>query len=642
MALIGIGFGIPSIAIKALKTLRRYHFDTNCLMFFAAIGAVGLQEFAEAAAVVFLFALSEWLEVRATARARHALAAIVQLRPDRANLIHPSTKELIVVAAAAVPVGALVSVKTGDKVPCDGVVVEGTSTLDESSLTGESRPITKGPNDEVSGGTVNSGLSPLTVRTTSTVDNSAVSRLIRLVEEAQANRSETEKLVDDFAKVYTPVVVLAAILMCTIPWLFGKEVGIKWTHSGLFLIVVACPCALVISTPVSYVAGLAATAQKGILIKGGATLEALGMVSHVCFDKTGTLTNGQFALLELKMMDKTLPRAEIFQYLSLMEEKASHPVAQAILAAAKREKVSIPKNMNLQRHTIIGGEGISGLIHDKTVHVGNERLFSRLGLLDSVPNAVRGEVEQWKVMGGTIGYMSIEGHGIVCAYCAADGIREEASRVVGNLKRAGVKVTMLTGDNADAAQAIGLQAGLVPDEIKAKLLPEEKLQFIESLSSGHINRSILLSLCHDRRGLALMCGDGVNDAPALAAANVGVAMGAGAALAMETADATLLDSSLEKLEYSMLMGRRVIGKIKQNVIFSLAVKAVVLGLAFSGTTDLWTAIGSDVGCMILVTLNAMLLLPRRQQSSDVQALKGDIEETRSLLTGLSRGETSKQ
>jgi Cd2+/Zn2+-exporting ATPase len=242
-------------------------------MFTAAAGALALQDFTEAGAVAFLFSISEWLEVRATTRARNALSDIVHLRPDKANLIHPFTKEVMLVPASAVPVGALVFVRTGDKIPCDGVVMEGNSTVDESSLTGESRPVRKGPHDVVSGGTINSGNTQLVVRTTSTADNSAVARLIRLVEEAQANRSPTEKLVDEFAKRYTPIVILAAILMCSIPWAFGHEIGRQWARNGLVLIVVACPCALIISTPVTYVAALAATAQRGVLIKGGAHLE---------------------------------------------------------------------------------------------------------------------------------------------------------------------------------------------------------------------------------------------------------------------------------------------------------------------------------------------------------------------------------
>jgi Cd2+/Zn2+-exporting ATPase len=624
VGLASVAFGLPAIAIKAIRTMARYQFDTNCLMLFAACGAVALQEYTEAAALVFLFAISEWLEVRATARARHALSAIVHLRPEKANLVHPQTRQLVVIPASAVPVGALVSVKTGDKIPCDGIVVEGTTTVDESSLTGEARPIRKGLHDVVSGGTVNSGMTQIMVRTTSTSENSAVSRLIRLVEEAQANRSDTEKLVDEFAKIYTPFVVLAAVLMCSVPWAFGQETGRTWTENGLILIVVACPCAMIISTPVSYVAGLAATAQNGILIKGGAHLEALSLVKHICFDKTGTLTNGEFALLSLEDFAKNMSRKEVFEHLALMEERASHPVAQAILTGARNEKVSIPKDTELERHTIVAGEGVLGIINGREVHVGNERMFGRIGLLKDVPETVRAKVESWKGLGGTIGYMSIEGEGIVCAYCAADGVRAESASVLSRLRKCGIEVTMLTGDNRDAALAVGAQVGLSEQEIQSKLLPEEKLAFIESLSSGRTGGSILSNPCGQRR-LVMMCGDGVNDAPALAAADIGVAMGAGAALAMETADIALLDSNLEKLEYSIKMGQKVIRKIKENVIFSLTVKAVVLAFAAVGKAYLWAAIGSDVGAMILVTLNAMLLLPRRQGRADITKLQDDIE-----------------
>lgn len=608
-------------------------------MFFASVGAVGLQEFAEAAAVVFLFAISEWLEVRATARARRALSAIVNLRPDKANIVHPTTNELITVPASSVPVGALVSVMTGDKIPCDGVVVEGHSTVDESSLTGESRPIRKAPDTKVSGGTVNSGLSQLLVKTTATSENSAVSRLIRLVEEAQTNRSETEKLVDAFARWYTPVIVIAAVLMCSIPWAFGTDTGKEWTANGLILIVVACPCALIISTPVSYVAGLAATAQRGVLIKGGATLEALGQTKNICFDKTGTLTNGEFALLYLKTAG-SLSRVEVLQYLALMEERASHPVAQAIVTAAKNELVTVPKDMILEKHMISAGEGVEGVIKNLSVHVGNERLFERLGLLAEFDEKIKADVESWKTLGGTVGFMSVEGHGIVCAYCAADGIRSESSGVVQRLLKQGVNISMLTGDNKDAAFAIGRQVGLSNDQVKPKLLPEEKLRFVEELSNVDENKSALFSLCGSRP-MTIMCGDGVNDAPALAAANIGVAMGAGAALAMETADVTLLDSNLEKLEYSISMGKKVIRKIEENVVFSLVVKFLVLGFALAGKTHLWAAIASDVGAMILVTMNSMMLLPKRQKTADIEALKGDVEQGHRARASLARHKTAK-
>lgn len=612
-------------------------------MTFASIGAIALQDYTEAAAVAFLFALSEWLEVRATTRARHALTSIAKLRPEKANIIHPFTLGLMVVPATSVPVGTMVSVRTGEKIPCDGVVVEGQSTVDESSLTGESRPVRKNPGDSVSGGTVNSGKSPLTVRTTSSSEDSAVARLIRLVEEAQTNRSETEKLVDEFAKIYTPLVVLTAVLMCSIPWAFGPEIGRTWTNNGLVLIVVACPCALIISTPVAYVAGLAAAAQNGVLIKGGAFLEALAQVKHVCFDKTGTLTNGQFSLLHMKVVTTSLSRAEVLQHLSVMEERASHPVAEAILAAARNEGVTIPTTMLLENHVIIEGEGVSGTINGLEVHVRNERMFERLGLLGSVDPSDRGLINEWKSIGGTVGFMSIEGYGIVCAYCAADGIRAESSRVVKSLQKLGISITMLTGDNSDAAASIGRQVGLVEKDIKSKLLPEEKLEYVtnlawhvrkrnngeeEALNNDSSSRTATSVLCNPfrKRELAMMCGDGVNDAPALAAADVGVAMGAGAALAMESADVTLLDSNLEKIEFSIRIGRRVTAKIIENIVFSLVVKLIVVGFALAGKTQLWAAIASDVGAMLVVTLNAMTLLPRTHAMASAFTPTEDVEE----------------
>lgn len=622
--LLSVAFGLPPIAIKALRTLRRYQFDTNCLMLFASVGAVALQEYAEAAAVVFLFAASEWLEVRATTRARQALSAIVNLRPEKATLIHPITREQINVPASVTPVGSLVSVITGEKIPCDGVVVEGASTVDESSLTGEARPISKVPGDAVSGGTVNCGLAPITVKTTSTAENSAVSRLIHLVEEAQSNRSETEILVDIFARWYTPVVVVAAILMCSIPWAFGSDTGREWTENGLVLIVVACPCALIISTPVSYVAGLAATAQRGVLVKGGAFLEALGTTSTICFDKTGTLTKGNFGLVGLCVCGGSMSREVVFSYLALVEERASHPVAQAIVTAARNEGVRVPRDLYLSKHQIIPGKGIAGVVDDKDVFVGNERLFEELNLTNQIPADVMKQVEEWKLLGGTVGFMSVEGYGVVCAYCAADSVRSESKAVLRSMRSRGVKIIMLTGDNRQAALSVAAQLGLEPEEVKSDLLPEQKLSFIESLTNGDPKRSIMHPF--SKKETVMMCGDGVNDTPALALADVSVAMGAGAALAMETADVTLLDSNLEKLIYSIRMGQRVVRKIKENVAFSLAVKFLVLGFTLAGSAKLWAAIASDVGAMILVTLNAMTLLPPSPKRGDLEVLVGDIED----------------
>ncbi|KAL7540531.1 hypothetical protein ACHAXR_012232 [Thalassiosira sp. AJA248-18] len=614
VALLSVAFGLPPIAVKALRTLRRLHFDVNCMMFFAAVGALALGDYTESAAVTFLFAISEALETRATARARNALSAIVCLRPERANVINPVTKDIVVLPASAVAVGTLVSVRTGDKIPCDGVVQEGKSTVDESSLTGESRPVNKSLGMRVSGGTINTGNTQLVVKTTATSNNSAVARLIRLIEEAQSNRSETEKMVDTFAKIYTPIVVLASFCMCTIPWAFGTDVGQFWLKNGLVTIVIACPCALIISTPVTYVAGLAAVAQKGVIIKGGQHLEGLGRVKHIYFDKTGTISQGIFALLHFNVVGQSRSRKEVLEYLALMEAPASHPLSDAIVKGAANEGIDIPK-LQVKNHTLLPGEGIIANVDGKNVHVGNQKLFQRLKLYDALPKDIKCTTDEWAQSGGTTGFISIEGDGIVGAYCVADKIRDEAMEVVTELKNMGIKIVMLTGDQRPAAIGIGGQIGLEELDIRSELLPEDKLAEI----GGMVKENETDKKWWEPKRAVMMVGDGVNDAPALALADVSVAMGEGAALAMDTADVTLMDSNLNKILYILYMGRRVTRTIIENVAFSLIVKAVVMGFTFARGPVLWAAIAADVGAMLIVTLNGMKLLPssRKVKENDL-------------------------
>lgn len=604
--ILSVVLGLPPVAMKAWRTVKRCQFDANCMMVIAAFGALALQEYDEAASVAFLFSISEFLEARATSKAHIALGAIISLRPDHANVIHPISKELVVVPAEKVPIGSLISVRTGDKIVADGIVVEGTSNVDESSLTGEALPMLKRPNDLVSGGSINIGTTRLVIKTTTTVEDSAVSRLIRMVEEAQANRSPTEKLIDSFAKTYTPVVIIMAGLMCTVPWYFGEETGRYWTLNGLIIVVIACPCALTISTPVTYAAGLAAAAQRGVIIKGGASLESLGSVEKVVFDKTGTLTQGKFEVIHLQNVGDKLSRKELLETLALMEAPSSHPLSATLVNAAKREGAYIPRDANVEEHTILKGEGVSAIVNGKRIYVGNKRLFERLGMFASLPQLYQDAAVEWNNKGGTVGFLGVEEDGIVGAFCVSDAVREEAKDVIAGLQEGGIEVFILTGDGDGAAKSVGKQVGVPEHNIHSQLLPEEKLHFIGGLKTP--SPKTACPTCATK-SLVLMCGDGVNDAPALAVADVGVAMGEGATLAMEMSDITLMDSHLTKLLFTIKMGARVIVTIQENIMLSVLAKLVVVGLTFAGKMTLLSAIAADVGVMLIVTLNGMKLLP---------------------------------
>jgi Cd2+/Zn2+-exporting ATPase len=358
-----------------------------------------------------------------------------------------------------------------------------------------------------------------------------------------------------------------------------------------------------------YNVGLAAAAQRGIIVKGGAHLESLGRVTKIAMDKTGTLTEGNFKLLHLRSWGE-LSRNEAFQYIFAMEAHASHPLAAAIIAAAKAENVSIPESWKIEDHQNLEGEGVKAHVNGKVVHVGNFRLFERLALINMLPTEEIEAAKVWLGDGSTVGFMSIEGYGIVASYCVADAIRKEAKDVVAKFRKLGIDVNMLTGDNAKAASTLGERLGLTPGQIKSNLLPDEKLKLVKQMMDTETEAAKKKS--YKRAGLVLMCGDGVNDAPALALADVGVAMGAGAALAMETADVTLLDSNLEKLLKVVSLGKKVTRTIIENVCFSFFAKAIVMGFTFAGYSSLWAAIGSDVVAMLAVTLNGMKLLPSKK------------------------------
>jgi Zn2+/Cd2+-exporting ATPase len=610
--LLSVFFGLPPVARKAWRTMSRRQFDSNCMMVTAALGALLLHEFDEAASVAFLFSVSEFLEARSTSKARKALEGIVQLRPDHASVIHAITKEVSIVPASQVPVGSLLSVRTGDKIAADGVVVEGSSTVDESSLTGESKPIMKRVDDVVSGGTTNVGSTHLVVKTTSSVEDSVVSRLIKVVEDAQSCRSATEKMIDKFAKSYTPFVICVAAFMCTVPWIFGPEIGRHWTLNGLIIVVISCPCALTISTPVTYAAGLAATAQRGIIVKGGAHLETLGGVETVVFDKTGTLTNGQFHVDNLTEVGHARSRKEMLELLALMEAPSSHPLSETLVRAARKEGVSIPRDAEVSMHTVLKGEGVTAKINGKQVYVGNQRLFQRIGMYHDLPVEYKNATTEWSETGATVGFIGIEEDGIIGAFSMVDTIRDGAYDTIQSLLADKIDVIMLTGDGDGAAMAVARQLGIPRSAVHSQLLPEDKLHFVGSRIRPEPTHCGFFR----SKSKVLFIGDGINDTPALAVADVGVSMGDGAAaLAMEISDITLMDSSLSKLLFVIKMGNRVVLTIQENIAISLLSKLLVVALTFAGRMTLFGAIVSDVGVMLMVTLNGMKLLPA---TSDVE------------------------
>jgi len=642
-ALASIAFAFPPVLKRCWASVKHYLLDINLLMTLAVIGACALQDFTEAAAVLFLFSLSEWLSERATAKARDAVSEIIALQPDEAErVIGDNDNETRKIHVEDVKLGDRLAVRPGAKIPVDGVVVAGLSNVDESSLTGESRPIPKEAGDQVSGGTVNiDGFMVITASSLS--GDSALARLVKLVQEAQVLRSPTEMLVEKFAKIYTPIVMSCAILMASIPWILVSTDTISsgaantLVYEALVLLVVACPCALVISTPITYVSALAAGAKRGILVKGGVYLEALGRIVTFALDKTGTLTEGNFALTDLKILQTSgiVTQKLALRILAAVEIKSTHPMAVALVSAAEEIEKTAPgdtpydgrntfyKNVtwaqslseylqtaHVTNYETLKGEGICATVDGTRVFVGNNRLAERKGWI----SLLRGEeilqhLKKWEAEGGTVGWLTLEAEEskfeIVSVFNMADTPRKESKSVVSQLEDRGIRTIMLTGDNHGAAKSVAAKVGLKPENVRAGLLPEDKIAIVIELRDQHEGQ--------DKVG---MVGDGVNDAPALAAADIGIAMGmstggggsSASAVAMETADVVLMDSNLEKLVLSVDIGRSTLRKIRENFIVAIGSKVVMIILTVMGLATLWGAIIADVGAMLVVTFNGMTII----------------------------------
>ena len=578
-----IAAGLLAVGRRAWNSVRARVLDINVLMVLAVAGAIVLQQLSEAAAVIFLFAVAQALEARTLERARLAISALMDLTPADA-LVRDAAGERRGGADVILP-GAVIVIKPGEKIPLDGAVVAGHSEVNQSPVTGESLPIEKAPGDDVFAGTIN-GRGALEVRVTKLRRDTTLARIIHLVERAQSQRAPAQTTIERFARVYTPLVIaLAAAVAIVPPLMFGASWQ-DWLYRALVLLVVSCPCALVISTPVSIVAALASAARKGVLIKGGMHLERTSAVKCVAFDKTGTLTRGAPEVVDLVALNGTPPSA-VVDLAASVERRSTHPIAQAILRYA--EKTDTPA-FAAERVTAHPGRGTEGLVGGRSVLLGNHRLFEERSLCSA---GIHDHLAEMGAAGRTPVLVAHGGQAIGIL-AIADRAREVSRATVELLKEQGItRVVMLTGDSRATAAAIASELGV--DEFRAELLPEDKVAAVEELRRKY--------------GAVAMVGDGVNDAPALASADVGIAMGAaGSDAALETADIALMADELLKIPYAFRLSRATVRNIKANLAISIVLKAAFIVAAVTGVATLWMAVLADTGASVIVIANAMRLL----------------------------------
>ena len=581
---VSVAAGAPMTARKAWLSLRHRALDINVLMLVAVGGAIALGEWSEAAAVVFLFAVAQMLEARTLERARTAVRALMDLAPNEVTLREPDGSQRRVPVEEVGP-GAAILVKPGEKFPLDGIVLDGTSAVNQAPVTGESLPVDKEAGDEVFAGSIN-GRGALDVRVTRLRRDTTLARIIHLVEQAQAQRAPAQTFVERFARVYTPSVIALAIAVAVVPPVVLGGGWESWIYRALVLLVVSCPCALVISTPVSIVAALAGAARKGVLIKGGAHLERAGRVRCVAFDKTGTLTRGAPHVVDVLPLDYATPDA-IVGLAASIERRSEHPIAGAILDYAAERQIAVAAGSGV---AALSGLGAEGHVDGARILLGNHRLFEERQLCS--PD-IHARVEALSAEGRTTVIVARDARplGIIAV---ADRTRETGRDAVDLLRRQGIHpIVMLTGDSEGTARAVARELGV--DEYRSELLPEDKVAAVDALKR--------------RYGTVAMVGDGVNDAPALARADVGIAMGvAGSDAALETADVALMSDDLLKIPYALRLSRAAVTNIKINLAISLVLKGAFVLAAVGGFATLWMAILADTGASVLVVANALRLL----------------------------------
>ena len=579
-AIVGSSIVLP----KAWIAPRRGRMDMNVLMIVAVAGAIGIGEFAEAATVSFLFAVSLALEAWSVSRARRAIEALMQLVPDTARVLQSDGTE-ITVPVSEVALETRLVVRPGEKFPLDGRLDKGETTVDQAPITGESVPVAKRPGDEVFAGTINQD-GAVEIIATKLADDSTLARITRLVTDAQRKRSQTEQWVETFARYYTPAVMGLAVAVMLLPPLVAGASWLSWFYQGLVLLVIACPCALVISTPVSFVAALACAARQGVLVKGAGYLEVASRLKAIALDKTGTLTVGRPEVKEVVALSGHTEQ-EVAEIAAAIDARSQHPLAEAIVRHAESLGLRPQPADDFQS---IPGKGATAVLAGQPVWIGSHRAFEERG--QETPE-LHDRLEQLAANGHSVVIVANNEH--VCGLIAlGDAIRPNAKDALTAMRQAGIqRLIMLTGDNSATAKKVAQSVGL--DDVRAELLPEDKVTAIEQLVAEY--------------GLVGMIGDGVNDAPAMARASLGIAMGAaGTDVALETADIALMSDDLSRVAWLIAHSHRTMRVIRQNIIASIGIKAVFVLLTISGHANLWTAIAADMGVSLAVVFNALRLL----------------------------------
>ena len=576
-----LGAGLPTYR-KGWIALKNRNLNINALMSIAVTGALLIGQWPEAAMVAVLFAIAELIEAKSLDRARNAIRGLLQLAPEQATVqVDGQWQE---VSAKAVALGARVRVRPGERIALDGEVLDGRSSVNQAPITGESLPVDKQVGDNLFAGTIN-GESALEYRVTRVADDSTLARIIHAVEEAQGSRAPTQRFVDQFSRIYTPAVFLIAVATALLPPLFFGGAWLDWVYRALVLLVIACPCALVISTPVTIVSGLSAAARLGILIKGGVFLEMGRSLQWIALDKTGTLTEGRPRQTDFAPLRETAT-GDVRALAASLAARSDHPVSHAVAVAAEADNIALYRVGEL---TALPGRGVKGEIDGRTYHLGNHRLVEELGLCSKELEARLDALEQ---QGRTV-IVLLDDDGPLALFAVADGVKQTSREAVSQLHALGVKTLMLTGDNPHTATAIGAEVGI--DVALGNLLPEDKLREVKHRQAGG-----------KRVG---MVGDGINDAPALARADIGFAMGAaGTDTAIETAGVALMDDDLRKLPSFIRLSRQTHRVLIQNVTLALGIKAVFLALTLAGEGTLWMAVFADMGASLLVVFNGLRLL----------------------------------